>query len=172
MVLARVEEPFDHPEWIFEAKLDGFRALAYIQGGRCEVVSRKNHVYKSFSRLCSDIAAGLKIEDAILDGEIVCLGADGLPIFNQLLYHRGTPYFYAFDMLWLNGSDWRGAALIERKDALQRIIPSQPFPVIYNSHQDGEGKALFEAACRIDLKASWPSGDTAPIPRTSIERAG
>jgi hypothetical protein len=62
---------------------------------------------------------------------------------------------------WLNGSDLRGTALIERKDALRRIIPSQPFPVIYNSHQNGEGKALFEAACRIDLEgivAKWKYG--------------
>jgi hypothetical protein len=110
----------------FLIKLDGFRALAYIQGGRCEVVSRKNHVYKSFSRLCSDIAAGLKIEDAILDGEILCLGADGLPIFNQLLYHRGFALFLCLRHALAEWIRFARDRPHRTKNALRRIIPSQP----------------------------------------------
>jgi hypothetical protein len=52
----------------------------------------KKHVYKSFQVLCAAIAADPKVENAILDGEIVCIGPDGGPIFNQLLYRRGNPY--------------------------------------------------------------------------------
>jgi bifunctional non-homologous end joining protein LigD len=82
MVLARTKEAFDHPEWIFEPKLDGFRALAYVDAGECRLVSRKKHVYKSFQPLCASIAESLKVENAILDGEIVCIGPDGCPLFN------------------------------------------------------------------------------------------
>jgi ATP-dependent DNA ligase len=57
--------------WIFEPKLDGFRALAYIEAGECRLVSRKKHVYKSFQSLCASIAEGLKVENAILDGDCV-----------------------------------------------------------------------------------------------------
>lgn len=48
MPLARVHAPFDHDEWIFEPKLDGFRALAYIEGGAARLVSRRQNVYTSF----------------------------------------------------------------------------------------------------------------------------
>src|SRR5258706_12364995 len=47
----RVAAPFDHPDWVFELKHDGFRALAHIADGRCSLISRKNNVYKSFVSL-------------------------------------------------------------------------------------------------------------------------
>ena len=50
-VPTRVAAPFDHPDWVFELKHDGFRALSHISDGRCDVVSRKNNAYKSFGPL-------------------------------------------------------------------------------------------------------------------------
>lgn len=161
MVLARAREAFDHPDWIFEPKLDGFRALAYVADGQCRLVSRKKHVYKTFQPLCAAIAGNLKVDNAILDGEIVCVGSDGLPIFNQLLYRRGNPYLYAFDILWLNGNDLRKKTLVERKRKLRRLIPQQPFPLLYTDHEDGHGAQLYEAACSLDLEgivAKWKQG--------------
>jgi len=46
MRLAQRPQPFDHPDWIFEIKYDGFRALAYIEDGESDLVSRKSHTYK------------------------------------------------------------------------------------------------------------------------------
>jgi bifunctional non-homologous end joining protein LigD len=57
MVLTRFGKPFSDPDWLFEIKHDGFRALAYIVEGDCRLVSRRNHVYKSFHVLCESIAA-------------------------------------------------------------------------------------------------------------------
>src|SRR5215831_10725435 len=51
MRLAVRREPFDHAEWLYEVKYDGFRALARIEHGTCQLVSRKTHVYKSFPGL-------------------------------------------------------------------------------------------------------------------------
>src|SRR5262245_1520661 len=107
MILTRFGKPFSDPDWIFEVKHDGFRALAYVVEGDCRLVSRKNHAYKSFATLCESIGADLKADDAVLDGEIVCLGPDGRSLFNRLMYRRGDPCFYAFDLLWLNGQDLR-----------------------------------------------------------------
>jgi len=67
----RAAAPFDHPDWVFELKHDGFRALALIDGG-FQLVSRKNNVYKSFGPL-REVLAGLRVQNAVLDGEIVCL---------------------------------------------------------------------------------------------------
>jgi bifunctional non-homologous end joining protein LigD len=50
MRLARRPEPFYHPDWIYEIKFDGFRALAYLQDRKCSLVSRRRHEYKSFFR--------------------------------------------------------------------------------------------------------------------------
>jgi bifunctional non-homologous end joining protein LigD len=68
----RIAAPFDHEDWFFELKHDGFRALAYIEDGTCRLISRKQIVYKSFAALSTALAA-LPVSDAILDGELVCL---------------------------------------------------------------------------------------------------
>src|SRR5713226_5671922 len=117
MRLAIRREPFDHPDFIYEVKYDGFRALAHIEAGSRSLVSRKAHVYKSFPDLCASLAQ--LPHEAILDGEIVCLDGAGRPLF----YRRGQPHFYAFDAPYLDGRDLRELPLIERKRILQRIVP-------------------------------------------------
>jgi len=72
--LERRREPFDHPDWIFEPKHDGFRCVAYVDYGRCRLVSRNGNEFKSFGSLNSDIADELKGHSAVLDSEIVSLG--------------------------------------------------------------------------------------------------
>jgi bifunctional non-homologous end joining protein LigD len=54
MRLLRIPEPFDDPEFIFEPKLDGFRALAHVRGHRCELVSRNGHRFKSWPQLAEE----------------------------------------------------------------------------------------------------------------------
>jgi bifunctional non-homologous end joining protein LigD len=86
MPLARLQAPFDHPDWLFELKYDGFRALAYVDNGGVQLVSRKGNVYKPFANLCAALAQTLS--PAVLDGEIVHMGADGRPQFYDLLKRR------------------------------------------------------------------------------------
>ena len=97
-------------------KLDGFRALAFIESGSCRLVSRKAHVYKSFPGLCQSL--GHLPYEAVLDGEIVCLDRNGCPQFDSLFYRPGEPNFYAFDVPYLDGRDLRGTPLVERKRIL------------------------------------------------------
>src|SRR5260221_640785 len=88
MKLSRVAAAFDHPDFVFELKHDGFRCLAYISESRCDLVSsRNNNHYKSFDSLKTDLAK-LKVENAILDGEIVCLDSEGKSRFNLLFRRR------------------------------------------------------------------------------------
>ena len=81
MPLARFDAPFEHPDWIFEPKLDGFRALAYVEGGACRLVSRNWNAFKTFEPLVQAISQELSGRSAILDGEIVRPGPDGRPMF-------------------------------------------------------------------------------------------
>ena len=119
--LTLVRQPFNHPDFLFELKQDGFRALAYISDGHCELVSRRRNSYKSFRELRSHLA-GLKVKNAVIDGELVCLDSEGRSIFNELLLRKGCPIYYAFDLLYLNDRDLRQLPLIKRKERLRTLI--------------------------------------------------
>ena len=77
MRLLRTTEPFDHPDFLYEVKMDGFRALAHVNGHRCQLVSRNGHIYKSWPYRAEEIAHAVRARSAVLDGEIACLDADG-----------------------------------------------------------------------------------------------
>jgi bifunctional non-homologous end joining protein LigD len=148
----RVASAFDHPDWVFELKHDGFRALSYITDGRCTLVSRKANVYKSFTLLCSALA-GLRVQNAVLDGEIVCLDDEGRSQFYTLLRRRGQPVFYAFDLLWMNGEDLRQLPLVRRKERLRRLIDrNKCSSIMYAQHIPTKGTALFTQVCKWDME--------------------
>jgi bifunctional non-homologous end joining protein LigD len=123
MPLVRIPEPFDHPDWFFELKHDGFRALAYVEGHRCRLVSRRGHTFAKWDLLCEEIAHSIKAMRAVLDGELVCLGDDGRALFHRLLYRRDWPSFFAFD-LEVDGEGLRDQPLSARKaPAAGQILP-------------------------------------------------
>ena len=112
----RIAAAFDHEDWIFELKHDGFRAVAYIEDGTCRLISRKQIQYKSFAGLCTAMAK-LPVNNAILDGELVALDKDGKSQFLQLMRRkRQDVCFYAFDLIdwtvkiYVGSRSWRGRA--------------------------------------------------------------
>src|SRR5581483_420080 len=135
-------------------KYDGFRALAVIDRGRTKLISRNGNEFASFGDLADSIAASLPhIEDAVLDGEIVCLDGDGRPNFRDLLFRHAEPVFVAFDLLLAQQVDLRLSSLVERKAELRRILErGRSGPVLYADHVEGAGTALFERACELDLE--------------------
>jgi bifunctional non-homologous end joining protein LigD len=84
-------KPFDDPDWLFELKYDGFRALAYVRRGAVELRSRTEHVYRQFAPLSATIADELADLELVLDGEIACLDEQGRTQFDALMYRRGAP---------------------------------------------------------------------------------
>jgi bifunctional non-homologous end joining protein LigD len=85
MPLVHAREPFDHPDWLFELKYDGFRAIAYIDGGGTKLVSRRDLEYRRFEDLRSELSLEINADDAVLDGEIVKLDGEGRPSFVDLM---------------------------------------------------------------------------------------
>src|SRR6516165_10495044 len=151
MRLRLVKEPFDHPDYIFELKMDGFRAMIYIRGGECKLISR-NLKNLRFQSLKSALTR-LPVQSAILDGEIVCLDKNGVSQFYQLLSGKGEPIFYAFDLLWLDGEDLRNQPLIERKKRFSRLAKSSGCKqLLYAQHIEREGKRFFAEICSRDLE--------------------
>jgi ATP-dependent DNA ligase len=100
MPLSRRAEPFNDPEWIFEIKWDGFRALLHSNTEGVRLTSRNGNAFKSFPDLCTGLTRDLKGRRCVLDGEIVSLDSHGKPQFRQLLFRRAEPFFCAFDILW------------------------------------------------------------------------
>jgi bifunctional non-homologous end joining protein LigD len=152
MTLSRVAEPFDHSDRIFELKHDGFRSLAYLENGQCRLVSRPRIEYKRFDVLRKSLAH-LGADDAILDGELVCLDSRGHSQFYDLMFRRAQPVFYAFDLVWLNGKDLRQLPLLERKEHLRELILKSNCPSIINAQSiEGSGTVLFSQICEHDLE--------------------
>ncbi len=113
---------------------------------------RRGNTFSGFSGLSAWLGEHLPVQDAILDGEIVCLGPDCRALFDPLLYRRAEPHFMAFDCLWLNGTDLRDLPLVGRNAALRRIRPPQPARLLYVEHIAGHGVEFYHAACAMDLE--------------------
>src|SRR5262249_29378041 len=147
-----IAAPFDHDDWLFELKLDGFRALVDIDGHRCTLISRRGQTFKHWPMLADELAHAVRCDSAILDGEVCCLDEDGRSNFHKLLFRREWPFFFAFDLLQLNGRDLRQLPLIERKRRLKRTMPKVESRVRYVDQIVGGGKKFFALACGEDLE--------------------
>ncbi len=101
-------EPFDHPDWVFEAKFDGFRAAADTVRGR--LISRNGSRMRRFEQVLDLLPKG-----HVFDGELVVLDDAGRPLFDALLFGRRRPTYVAFDLLVADGVDIRSQPLRERK---------------------------------------------------------
>jgi len=163
MLATLAERPFSDPYWLFEIKWDGVRALAWIEGGALTLRSRNNVDITSRYPELATLPKVFAASQAILDGEIVALDARGHSDFQRLQERmhvrapgekqlRETPVVYfAFDLLYCDGYDLRGAPLLERKQLLERLLhASQRFR--YSDHQLEHGKELFELAKESGLE--------------------
>lgn len=145
MLATLIQEPFSDPEWLFEVKWDGFRALAFND----VLKSRNDLVFDQFPELNEDLR---KIqENVVLDGEIVILDETGKSNFqwmqNYQRTRKGTLAYYVFDLLYVDGKDLRDLPLIERKKILQSLLDKYKFSfVFFSEHILEEGIEFFKKA--------------------------
>jgi bifunctional non-homologous end joining protein LigD len=146
MLATLVREPFDHPDWLFEVKWDGYRAIAEIQDGKVALYSR-NHI--ALNQKFFPVAEALQKFgfEAVLDGEIVVVDDQGRPNFQMLQnyqkYGRGYLIYYVFDLLYFRGHDLVSLPLVKRKDLLQRILPADRH-LKFSDHVWKEGVLFFQ----------------------------
>ena len=152
IALGRRANPFDDPHWIFEIKHDGFRALALIEKGHCWLVSRRKHKFHVFGELAAVLGREMRVDMAILDGELAVPDETGGGVFASIMKRRKDVRYYAFDLLWLNGKDIRGLPLLTRKQMLKRLLPKGSSHVLYVDHMRGRGTNLYRLACQLDLE--------------------
>jgi hypothetical protein len=115
--------PFDGPAWLFEPKYDGFRGLLHITATHAAFTSKRGLLLKRFDQLARQVRDQLGVRDAILNGEVLAMDPSGHVNFLLLMRGQGDLHYAAFDLLWLNGRDFRSKPLSERKRRLERLIP-------------------------------------------------
>jgi bifunctional non-homologous end joining protein LigD len=163
MPLRKRKSAFNDSDFIFEIKWDGFRALAVIEHGRAQLISRNGHRFGSFADLEKLISAGFPDTRAVIDGEICSLDKKGRPQFRNLLFHRGNyPCSLAFDLLMRDGEDYRREHLLDRKEELRRVLNGSDARIQYVDYVDGTGVPLFEQACQHDLEGIVAKQNHAP----------
>src|SRR5690349_24730909 len=96
------KDPFDHADWLFDMKADGFRGLCYVEQGRNRLISRNWNTFDQFADLADAVAGELGVREAVLDGEVIAADETGRPQFYELLRRTRTPAYMAFDLLWLS----------------------------------------------------------------------
>ena len=160
MLATLVEDPFDDPQWIYEVKWDGYRAVAFVEDGKARLVSRnQNELTAEFPEIASALRS-LPLENAILDGEVVALDEAGRPSFSLMQQRTGMTHpgartkgnpgvpivYYAFDLLYLDGHNLMAAELEQRKELLRMVIPQDQGFLRFSDHYPEQGKALFGVA--------------------------
>ncbi len=151
----RVDALPEGPEWIYEVKWDGYRALARKQGEQVELLSLKNNnLAADFPSVVAAVQT-LGADIALLDGEIVAVNAKGQPSF-QALQNRALlgrdwhVVYYAFDLLNLEGDDLRKLPLEQRKRRLKAVLAGSE--VRFSADLPGSAKEIVAVVKKAGLE--------------------
>lgn len=150
-----VDKPPEGDGWIHEVKFDGYRSQIIRDAGGVRIYTRRGLDWTSKYRDLAKAAGEMKVESAIIDGEVIVTNEAGLSDFKALrkaiASRQHDLYFVAFDLLHLNGHDLRDMPLEDRREILQAMIPaggriqfSQPLP--------GDAKGIFELVDKTGLE--------------------
>ena len=159
------KQPFDDDRWLFEPKIDGVRALAWIDDGQVTLRSRReNDMTAQYPNLVESLSHQ-PAHNLLLDGEIAALDESGVPSFERLQQRlnlqnpveiaqadRDNPVvFYVFDILYIDGVDLRRVPLEQRKRMLQRMLLPTP-RIQYLDHFDADGVTAYDGAVSLGLE--------------------
>ena len=143
------------PDWVYEIKWDGFRGICFLNGGELKITSRNARSFDAQFPELQEAVPAIRAQSAVIDAEIVSLDESGRPSFSLMQQRTGfvstkvrahTPVkLIAFDLLYLNGYDLRGAALSDRQRLLRDVItPNQRISV--SEVFSGNGREILDAA--------------------------
>lgn len=164
MLADAVDKSFSDPDWLFEIKWDGYRAVAEVVDGRAEIYSRN---LLSFSDRFPSLVDSLRKIDTnvVIDGEIVVLDEDGkshFPLLQKYLRSgAGNPIYYVFDILYREGENLTALPLVERKSILRAALPQLP-DIKYCEDIEDDGERFFAAAVKSGLEGIIGKRKTSP----------
>ncbi|WID94377.1 DNA ligase D [Bosea vestrisii] len=146
--------------WLHEVKFDGYRLQARISAGKVKLLTRTGLDWtERFGKGIGDAFAALACEAALIDGEVVALGENGISSFSALQAalsdgETANLVFFAFDLLHLDGEDLKGEPLLARKERLQELLQAAgpESPLRYSEHFVEPGQTMLRHACRMGLE--------------------
>lgn len=158
--------------WLYEVKFDGYRMIAKLRGGRVTLLTRRGQDWTERFPSVRDDLARLPAREAVLDGEIVIVGRDGVTDFQALQNalsdgndgREGRLMYFAFDLLYLDGRDLRGCAQVTRKRALKALLAEVPEDgtLRYTEHLEEDGAAVYQHACKLGIEGVIAKRPEAP----------
>lgn len=146
MLATPADEPFDHPDWVFEVKWDGYRAIAEVNRDKVRLYSRNK---RPFEERFAPVAESLQHLgfDAVIDGELMVLDHSSKPKFQLIQDYPksgGTLVYMVFDLLYLDGHNLEKLPLVRRKEILGQLVAGLP-NVSVSEHIPEHGLAVFKA---------------------------
>jgi bifunctional non-homologous end joining protein LigD len=149
-----VDAPFDDPGWIYEIKWDGYRAVAIVEKGKAELISRNNLPFDQFAPV-NELLESWQM-NAVLDGEIVALNEQGNANFGALQNWRNSKNaklaYFVFDILWHDGKLLTGLPLYQRREILKAILPPDNELIRISQAFEVNGVEFFESAKKMKLE--------------------
>jgi len=145
-------------DWSYEIKFDGYRIMARFSEGDVALFTRNRHNWTDKLEKLVFALRKLKIASGWLDGEIVVLGADGMPDFGALQNafdsaHTNEIRYFVFDIPFYNGYDLRNVALAERRALLAKILPeSTTGQISFSQDFVGSSSDILQSACSLGLE--------------------
>ena len=145
-------------KWVHELKYDGYRILCRVKNGAAKLLTRNGHNWTAKLQRIAQAAAALPVKNAWLDGEVVALMPNGGVSFQSLqnAFDTGSEtnlVYYVFDLLHLDGYDFKQVALLDRKRLLTQIISTGSSGLLrYSDHIRGQGEVVFSEACRSGME--------------------
>ena len=144
--------------WLLELKYDGYRIVAYLEGGNVRLMTRNGQDFTmQFKTVADSLISWGDRKTMVLDGEVAILDANGKTDFQALQKYvknpKGNmPVYTIFDLLALSGSDLRNNRLIDRKALLEILLRDAPENLHFSSHTSGNGKETFSVACQANME--------------------
>jgi bifunctional non-homologous end joining protein LigD len=171
MLATLASDPFDHPDWLFEIKWDGYRLQAVVEDGKVRTYTRRGGDGATYFPGLLSPPNWIAAETAIVDGEVVAVDEKGAPDFPMLQEaisefrsgsrgsgagrgsagHNGRLVYQVFDLLYLDGRSLLRVPLEDRKRLLRSVL-RESGRVRYASHVEGDGKAFYAAADKLGLE--------------------
>jgi len=156
--LATLVESAPDGEWLYEIKFDGYRVMARIENGDVRLITRNGHDWTHKLPSQAEALAGLGLESAWLDGEMVVANEQGVPDFQALQNafdagSSGKIAYYLFDLPYLNGMDLRKVPVEQRRAALAAVLERNEDPLLrFSDTFEETPDALLNSACQMQME--------------------
>lgn len=157
--LAKLVKTVPHGEdWLYELKYDGYRIVAYVEGGMVRLLTRNGYDYAHrFYDIATALISLAKGRAMVLDGEMTVIDKDGKTDFQALQSYLKNPggkklTYIIFDLLALDGVDLRKKPLLDRKEMLEKLLADAPKNLYYSRYVRGKGKESFTAASQAGME--------------------